>query len=51
MHLRRLLPHQCLDFGDEDVGIADRVFEVGVGARSGKKPLAVAFHGVGRLLG
>ena len=43
-----LFPQQLHDFGDEDVGIVDRFFEVGVGSGSGEKPLAVAFHGVGR---
>ena len=45
--LRLLLPHQRLDFGDEDVGIVDGFFQVAAGSGRGEQALTISLHGMG----
>lgn len=42
-----LTSHDVVDFADEDTGVVNGLFQVGIGAGGGEKALAITLHGMG----
>jgi hypothetical protein len=42
-----LTSHDVVHFADEDTGVVDGLFQVGIGAGGGEKALAITLHGMG----